>query len=64
MLVTLTPLLFDSNCLYSFPISFHNQAYAAHVYALLNDEPHAMNALEASYGAQFLGPLELGRFTK
>lgn len=27
----------------------HNPAYVAHIYALLNDEPHAMTALEASY---------------
>jgi len=41
LLVTLTPV--------------YNPAYAVHVYALLNDEPHAMNALEASYSERHLG---------
>jgi len=38
---------------------WHNPAYAAHVYALLNDEPHAMNALEASYTERQPGVLFL-----
>ncbi len=38
---------------------WHNPAYAAHVYALLNDEPHAMNALEASYSERQPGVLFL-----
>ena len=37
----------------------HDPAYAAHAYALLNDEPHAMNALEASYSERHPGVLFL-----
>jgi tetratricopeptide (TPR) repeat protein len=37
----------------------HNPAYVAHFYALLNDEPHAMNALEASYSERHPGVLFL-----
>jgi hypothetical protein len=37
----------------------HNPAYAAHAYAFLNDEPHAMNALEASYSERHPGVLFL-----
>jgi hypothetical protein len=35
----------------------HNPAYAAHAYALLNDEAHAMTALEAAYSERNDGVL-------
>jgi hypothetical protein len=35
----------------------HNTGYAAHCYALLNDEPRATAALEAAYNEHFLGLL-------
>ena len=35
----------------------HSPAYAAHIYALLNDEAHAMNALEAAYSERNDGVL-------
>jgi TolB-like protein/DNA-binding winged helix-turn-helix (wHTH) protein/Tfp pilus assembly protein PilF len=35
----------------------HNPAYAAHIYALLNDEPRAIDALEAAYNKHHAGIL-------
>jgi serine/threonine protein kinase/TolB-like protein len=35
----------------------HNPAYAAHIYALLNDEARAMTALEVSYNERYPGVL-------
>jgi hypothetical protein len=35
----------------------HNPAYAAHIYALLNDEPHAIAALEVAYSKHVGGIL-------
>jgi TolB-like protein/DNA-binding winged helix-turn-helix (wHTH) protein len=35
----------------------HRPAYAAHIYALLNDEPRAMAALEAAYNKHIVGIL-------
>jgi tetratricopeptide (TPR) repeat protein len=35
----------------------HNPAYAAHIYALLNDEPRAIDALEAAYNKHHGGIL-------
>jgi hypothetical protein len=35
----------------------HNPPYAAHIYALLNDEPRAIAALEAAYNKHLVGIL-------
>ena len=35
----------------------NNPAYAAHIYALLNDEPRATTALEVGYNERFPGVL-------
>jgi TolB-like protein/Flp pilus assembly protein TadD len=35
----------------------HNPPYAAHIYALLNNEAHAMTALEAAYSERYEGVL-------